>query len=374
MHPLGVVLSNSPDGRIGQLIDGAGSSEGQGAQPNLRVLATAGGRPHADRDLVIVGPRRHQPHLVDRDLHPSPPLHAGRARRRTADDVRRTDRGCRHATSEGIPRRPGDHPRHGPVVDQWGIGLGDRRIPEGEDIAAGARNRLRRGREAIRCQRALPPRGRHARVGLGDFLHLAKEAQPLRLQRVRPGPAPPCDRLRVIRGWYRFHGEVHQGVVPDSRRSLVGRPTDPAEHAAVLVLFTPLGGRREPDRDRDPSSLPGPPVDQVRRTGRRRSTQRSEPSLGPSHVDRRRDPSGDRVRRDVENDRARFGGRRGDARTSRSVGARSTRGRGAPEWLRHPVASGAGSERPRTDAVDERGRAPGEERGTHDHDRSVSTA
>src|SRR3954454_757712 len=31
--PHGVVLSNSPDGRIGQLIDSARSSEGQGAQP-----------------------------------------------------------------------------------------------------------------------------------------------------------------------------------------------------------------------------------------------------------------------------------------------------------------------------------------------------
>ena len=68
----GLVLSISPDGRIGQLIDGAGSTEGQGAQPNLRVLTTSRGRPHTDADLAIVAPRRHQPHVVHRDFDPPP--------------------------------------------------------------------------------------------------------------------------------------------------------------------------------------------------------------------------------------------------------------------------------------------------------------
>ena len=60
----------------------------------------------------------------------------------------------------------------------------------------------------------------------------------------------------------------------------------------------------------DPSSFPGSSVDQIRRPGRRRSTQRPEPGLGPSDVDRRRHPGGGRLRRHLENDRARFGGRR----------------------------------------------------------------
>ena len=114
--------------------------------------------------------------------------------------------------------------------------------------------------------------------------------------RARSALRPPSP----LRGEHRCHGEVHQGVVPDARRSLVGRPADPAEHAAVLVLVPPLGDRREPDRDLDPPPLPGSSVDQVRRARGRRPAQRPEPGLGPSHLDRRRHPGGGRLRRHLE--------------------------------------------------------------------------
>ena len=149
----------------------------------------------------------------------------------------------------------------------------------------------------------------------------------------------------------------------------MGRAADTAEHAAVLVLVTPLGDRREPDRDRDPSPFPGSSVDHVRRPGRRRSTRRPEPGLGPSHVDRRRHPGGGRASSPP--------GERSRSIRRSSLGpsclpfrrARATRCHDDPGWLRQPVAGGARAERRGTEPARRASRRAGSDGGTRDHDR-----
>ena len=70
-------------------------------------------------------------------------------------------------------------------------------------------------------------------------------------------------------------------------------------------------------------------------------------------VDRRRHPGGGRLRRHLENDRARFGGRRRAPRASHSGRTRAPRCRDDPAWLRQPIAGGASVERQETNRTDD---------------------
>jgi len=191
--------------------------------------------------------------------------------------------------------------------------MGDQRVPGVDDVTASARGSLRRCRAEVRRQCPVPAGRRHARVGVGFQRHRAGQAQPVRIQRLRPQSVPVRERLRHVRRQHRRHGEVHQGLLPDAGRSLVGWLADAAEHAAVLVLLPPVGCRGQPDRELDPPRHLRRPRVQVCGPGRARRNPRRGPDLGAARLGRRPDPPGGRVRRAVGPRGARRGHRRGGA-------------------------------------------------------------
>ena len=232
---------------------------------------------------------------MDDACPPSPHPHRRPARRWGPCRCGRPRRGCRPAQGAPLPRGWANHAGHGPAVAERRLRVGDRRVPARQHAPPGVGGRLHGGRGEVRRQRPLPAGGRDARVGLGDEQHLAPQAQPVRLQRLRPGPGALRERLPGLRGRHRRRREVHEGGVPHPGRPMVERAADAARHAALLVLVRQLGRAREPDRQLHPARDAARPVDQLLRPRSPWRAQRRRACQRPDPMDRRRHPRPPRV-------------------------------------------------------------------------------
>ena len=168
-------------------------------------------------------------------------------------------------------------------------GLDDRRGTWPDDAPPEARRRLHAGGAPGGHQCPLLRGPRDARERVGHLRDRSLQAQPLRLQRLRPRPVEARPALLEPCPWRGHRGGDPARVLPDARRPPLVRVHDPPRHQPLLRLGYPLGGQGRGPRQRDRLPRGHPP--RARRAvppSRPRRPARRGHSGGPRHpVDRR---------------------------------------------------------------------------------------